>query len=119
MAILAADQQRHDRLRQAGVQVSEDDHRINPDVFAALEEKEDPVYRVACVDDVELIQLPEAAASLVVVGRHPMDGVPLVLASAGDLLLLNYGPDDQGNLPDIAATFGPDAPMLWAPQIKP
>jgi hypothetical protein len=110
IAISAIDRQRH-----TDVQLSEDGHRVNPDVLASSAEKEDPVYRVADVDDVELIQLPEAAAPLVVVGRHPMYGVPLVLAAAGDLRLLNYGPDDQGNLPDIASTFGPDPPMFWAP----
>ncbi len=119
LAIMANDRQRHDQQQAADVLVSEDDHRANPGVVAVLEEKEDPVYRVARVDDVELIQLPEAAAALVVVGRHPIDDVPVVLASAGDLQLLNYGPDDQGNLPDFAAMLGPDAPMLWAPRTKP
>jgi hypothetical protein len=114
IAILAVDRQPHDRLPLTDVQVSEDGHQGNPDVLASLAE-EDPVYRVAGVDDVELIQLPEAAVSLVVVGRHPMFGVPLVLAAAGDLQLLNYGPDERGNLPDIASTFGPDPPTFWAP----
>jgi len=79
---------------------------------------EDHVFRVAKADDVELIQLPEAAAKLVVVGRHPMAGVPLLLASAGDVQVIRYGPDDRGNFPDIETTLGPDASMLWAP-VKP
>jgi hypothetical protein len=72
-------------------------------------------YQVARVDDVELIQLPEAAASLVVIGRHPMQDVPLLLAQPDDLQLINFGPDDRGNMPDIATTWGPDVPTFWAP----
>jgi hypothetical protein len=75
---------------------------------------EERVYQVANADDVELIQLPEAAAPLVVVGRHPMAGVPLLLASGGDMQVLNYS-DSQGNFPDWEALSGPDASMLWAP----
>jgi len=77
------------------------------------------VFPVATDDDVELIQLPEAAARLVVVGRHPMADVPLLLALATDVQLLNYGPDESGNLPDIEDTKGPDVSMLWAPSNKP
>jgi anti-sigma factor RsiW len=79
------------------------------------QDQDDPVYQVASVDDVELIQLPEAAAALVVVGRHPMADVPLLLASAADVQVFNFGPDNAGNFPDIGTTLGPDASMLWAP----
>jgi len=77
------------------------------------------VFPVATDDDVELIQLPEAAARLVVVGRHPMADVPLLLAVASDVQLLNFGPDESGNLPNIEDTRGPDISMLWAPSAKP
>ncbi|MCE9533974.1 MAG: hypothetical protein K8T89_23055 [Planctomycetes bacterium] len=80
---------------------------------------EELIFQVATTDDVELIVLPEAAVNLVVVGRHPMADVPLLLASAADLQVLNYGPDEQGNLPDLNTTTGPDASMFWAPSVKP
>jgi len=85
----------------------------------APDDRDDDIYRVAGADDVELLVLPEAAAHLVVVGKHPMADVPLLLASAADVLVLDFGPDDQGNLPDLNTTTGPDASILWAPSVKP
>jgi hypothetical protein len=117
MAVLAVDRQRHDRPVRSDLEFSEAGQGDNPD--GSVFPDADSVYRVARVDDVELIQLPEAAASLVVIGRHPLQGVPVDLPQVGDVQLLNYGPDDQGNLPDIATTYGPGAPMLWAPEYKP
>jgi len=95
--------------------------RVAPPALKTVEgiDREDLVYRVATDDDVQLIQLPEAAAHLIVVGRHPMADVPLSLALAADVQLLNFGPDEQGNLPDIEDTQGPDISMLWAPSGKP
>lgn len=77
---------------------------------------DDLMFQVAKVDDVELIQLPEEAANLVVVGHHPMESVKFVLALASDVTVFNYGPDEQGNLPDLETTRGADASMIWAPR---
>ena len=115
IAVLAIDRQRAGSHRNQSA--FPDETAARPAIYEI--DDEDLVFRVATADDVELIQLPESAAPYVVVGRHPMADVPLLLASASDLQLLNYGPDDQGNLPDIETTLGPDASMLWAPSTKP
>ena len=77
-----------------------------------IEDDEDGVYRVATADDVELIQLPEEASSLIVVGRHPMADTPLVLATTTDVDIFNLGPDDQGRMPHVEMIAGPNTPMV-------
>lgn len=115
IAVVAIDRNRPHATNHPPVFV--DKHQ--PGHLTSVNEEEDFLYEVARADDVEIIQLPEAAAALVVVGRHPIADVPVILASAGELQVLNYGPDDQGNLPDLDSTLGPDAPIMWAPPLKP
>lgn len=111
VAILALDRQR------SSVPNLLEEMAVLPAILS--DDSEDLIFRVATADDVELIQLPEAAADLVVVGRHPITDIPLLLAAAGDVQLLNYGPDDQGNLPDIDAAQGDDISLLWTPSGRP
>lgn len=119
VAFLAIDRQRpHDQRSQPTISLDGDDGVVKGRM-AFLDDGEDFVFRVATTDDVELIHLPESAAELLVVGKHPLADIVLLLAQATDVQLLNYGPDDQGNLPDIQTTQGPDASMLWAPSLKP
>jgi anti-sigma factor RsiW len=80
----------------------------------AFDDDDEGIYRIATADDVEIIQLPEEASSLIVVGRHPMDDTPLVLATTSDLDIFNLGPDDQGHMPNVELIAGPNAPMLVA-----
>jgi anti-sigma factor RsiW len=81
-------------------------------------EEEGP-FRVASADDVEIHRLPESAAAMVAVGRHPLADVDLVLADPGDLEVLNYGTGDQGGLPDLRMSLGQDAPMILAAPGRP
>jgi anti-sigma factor RsiW len=76
-------------------------------------------FRVASADDVEIHRLPESAAAMVAVGRHPLADVDLVLADPGDLEVLNYGTGDQGGLPDLRMSLGQDAPMILAAPGRP
>lgn len=76
--------------------------------------EDDEVFQVATADDVELIQLPEEASSLIVVGRHPMADTPLVLATTPDVDIYNLGPDDQGRMPHVEMIAGPNAAILVA-----
>lgn len=75
-------------------------------------------FEFATADDVEILQLPEEAADLIVVGRHPMLDNPLVLASTSDLDILNLGPDDQGLMPHVDMIPGPNVPMLVAQPLR-
>ena len=81
---------------------------------APFESDEDEVFRIATADDVEFIQLPEDASSLIVVGRHPMADTPLVLATTPDVDIYNLGPDDQGRMPFVDMIAGPNAAMVVA-----
>lgn len=72
------------------------------------------VYRLATADDVEIIQLPEEASSLIVVGQHPMLDTPILLATTSDLDIFSLGPDDDGHMPNVELIAGPNAPMLVA-----
>ncbi len=80
----------------------------------AIDDDEDAVFKVATADDVEIIQLPEEASDLIVVGRHPMSDTPLVLASTADVDIFNLGPDDQGRMPSVELIAGPNTPMVVA-----
>jgi hypothetical protein len=91
---------------------------VPPAVASTAADGEDYVFRVAGADDVQLIQFPEEAADLLVVGKHPLADLPLVFASATDVQVLNYGFDDQGEVPDHRAMTGPDTPMFVAPPRK-
>jgi len=84
-------------------------------VAVAPHEDEDFVFPVATADDVELMQLPEEASNLLVVGRHPLNGVALAFADSTDVQVLNYGLDDQGEVADYQIMRGPDTPMFVAP----
>ena len=75
---------------------------------------DEAVYRIATADDVEIIQLPEEASSLIVVGRHPMMDTPILLAATSDLDIFSLGPDDEGHMPNVELIAGPNAPMLVA-----
>jgi len=79
------------------------------------EAEEDLIIRVATDDDVTLIRLPESAASLVVVGRHPIEDNPLLLASAGDVELLNYSAQEPFGWPSVENSQSSETSMLWAP----
>lgn len=114
VAVVVFDRSRPGAQHPSAAAPPDGEHRLTSD-----KDEEELVYRVATHDEVELIQLPEAAAKLVVVGKHPMADVDLVLALATDVQVLNYGPDDQGNLPDLPDELGQDPSILWAPTVKP
>jgi anti-sigma factor RsiW len=73
---------------------------------------DDGPFRVAATEEVEFHQLPENAAALVAVGRHPMDDITLVLAQLSDVEVVNFGGDDQSRLADLQMSIGVDAPMI-------
>ena len=88
--------------------------------FAVLPNNDDEefVFRLATQDDVELIQFSEAAADLLVVGKHPLQDTQVMFAKSDDFQVLNYGMDDQGEVPDYQAMIGAETPMFIPPPRK-
>jgi anti-sigma factor RsiW len=84
-------------------------------VVVVPDDDEDFIFHVARAEDVELIRVPEDAADLLVVGKHPLADDPLVLVTSSDFQVLNYGLDDQGEVPDYQTMIGSNTPMFVAP----
>jgi anti-sigma factor RsiW len=85
-----------------------------PAVLVALVEEPFPM---AGDDDVRIISLPEAAAGLLVVGRHPLGDSAVELAKADEVEFLGVGSDVAGRFPEVPADpAAEDAPVLWAPR---
>jgi hypothetical protein len=82
---------------------------------AVPDDDEDFVFHVARAEDVELMRVPEDAADLLVVGRHPLADDPLTLVTSSDFQVLNYGLDDQGEVPDYQTMIASSSPMFVAP----
>jgi anti-sigma factor RsiW len=78
---------------------------------------EEEPYVMASAEDVRIISLPEAAASLLIVGEHPMGDGLLVLADRGEIAFLGVGNDLAGRFPALPDDPNvEDAPMIWAPR---
>lgn len=74
-------------------------------------------FPMAGDDDVRIISLPEAAAGLLVVGRHPLGDSPVELAKADEVEFLGVGSDVAGRFPEVPSDpAAEDAPVLWAPR---
>ena len=76
------------------------------------EEKE--VFVVAQNQDVEIFRVPGNGHNVLVVGEHPLEDAPLILAKNADLEVLSFG----GVLPNESAPEEPGATMIWPPQKK-
>lgn len=87
-------------------------------VAPSADDDDEGVFRIATADDVQLIQLPEEASDLIVVGRHPVLDTPLLLASTSDVDIHNLGPDDQGRMPFVEMIAGPNIPMVVAQTVR-
>lgn len=71
-------------------------------------------FAVATDDDIDIISLPEADATLLVVGKSPLDG-PILLAAAADLELVSVAKDTDGMMPTVQMQAGPNSPMIICP----
>lgn len=84
-----------------------------PAVLPAPSPDDEP-YAMAEEGDVRIVSLPEAAADLLVVGKHPMGDGPLLLAPRSEVVFLGMGSDADGRFPD--PPDDPDAAVVWAPR---
>jgi hypothetical protein len=85
-----------------------------PALLVAIVEEPFPM---AGDDDVRIISLPETAADLLIVGRHPLEDPLVVLAKADEVEFFGVGSDLAGRFPEIPSdSAAEDAPVLWAPQ---
>lgn len=79
--------------------------------------EDDEPFAMAGADDVRIVSLPEAAAGLLVVGRHPLGDTDLVLARADEIEFHGVGSDLAGRFPEVPNDpAADDAPMIWAPR---
>jgi hypothetical protein len=77
----------------------------------------DEPYAMASADDVRIISLPEAAANLLVVGDHPLNGSSMSLARFGEVEFLGIGSDLAGRFPAMPSDANTEEiPMIWAPR---
>lgn len=68
-------------------------------------------------DDVQIISLPEAATSLLVVGHHPLQGSTMALARFGEVEFLGVGSDIAGRFPERPNDANTEEiPIVWAPR---
>jgi hypothetical protein len=89
----------------------------DPDPLPVFVAACDQPFPMATDDDVRIISLPEAAAGLLVVGRHPLGDSMVVLAKTDEVEFLGVGNDVAGRFPEVPADAAPeDAPVLWAPR---
>ncbi|WP_020474819.1 anti-sigma factor family protein [Zavarzinella formosa] len=80
-----------------------------------VDDADDEMIVLANSDDIEILSLPEAAASLLVVGDHPWNE-DLVLAKSHELEFIGVGSDAEGRFPDVPTDpMKQDAPLLWSP----
>jgi hypothetical protein len=83
-----------------------------PTVAAAVE----PIA-MATPEDVQIISLPESAATLLVVGEHPLSGSSMALARFGEVEFYGIGSDIAGRFPEMPADRNTeDIPIVWAPR---
>jgi hypothetical protein len=91
-------------------------NRVPADV-PVVEPARDEPFAMATDDDVQIVSLPESAAHLLVVGRHPLGDGPVVLATSDEVEFYGIGSDPDGRFPEVPADAGPnDATMIWAPR---
>jgi anti-sigma factor RsiW len=77
----------------------------------------DEPYAMATDDDVQIVSLPESAAHLLVVGKHPLGDSAVVLAKSDEVEFYGIGSDPAGRFPEVPVEAAPDdAPMIWAPR---
>jgi len=85
-----------------------------PTVLAAANESP---YPMAADNEVRIISLPEAAATLLVVGAHPLADSDLVLAQADEVEFFGVGSDLAGRFPERPGDSTVEkVPVLWAPR---
>jgi hypothetical protein len=75
---------------------------------------DDEPYAMAEDNDVRIVSLPEEAADLLVVGKHPMGDGLLLLAPRSEVVFLGMGNDAEGRFPE--PPDDPDATVVWAPR---
>jgi anti-sigma factor RsiW len=63
--------------------------------------------------EVEILSMDDADRAALIVGEPPVTG-PLVVVAAGDVVLDNVQPHDDGMVPRFDEA-GPHVPMLWPP----
>jgi hypothetical protein len=97
------------------------DRPLAPDVACPVltppGESDEPPYAMAQADDVRILSLPEAAASLLLVGEHPLGNSLLTLARADEIEFHGVGSDLAGRFPEVPTDpSSADAPMIWTPR---
>jgi hypothetical protein len=65
-------------------------------------------------EDVRIVSLPEEAADLLIVGRHPLDDSVVVLAGREELAVHNMGVDPAGRAAEMFDDA--DGAVVWAPK---
>jgi anti-sigma factor RsiW len=86
-------------------------------VKASAGESDEPPYAMAQADDVRILSLPEAAATLLLVGEHPLGNSLLTLARADEIEFHGVGSDLAGRFPEVPSDpSSTDAPMIWTPR---
>jgi hypothetical protein len=80
-------------------------------------ELDEPPYAMAQADEVRILSLPEAAATLLLVGEHPLGTSLLTLARADEIEFHGVGSDLAGRFPEVPSDpSSTDAPMIWTPR---
>lgn len=86
-------------------------------VSSVAELSDEAPYPMASSDDVQIISLPESAASLLVVGEHPLSDSYLLFAKMSEVQFHGVGSDPTGRFPEVISEMTEDVlPMLWAPR---
>ncbi|HKB01542.1 MAG TPA: hypothetical protein VKD90_04940 [Gemmataceae bacterium] len=71
-------------------------------------------YQMAQEEDVRIVSLPEEAADLLVVGKHPLGDSVVVLAGREELAVHNMGVDPAGRAAEMFDDA--DGAVVWAPK---
>ena len=71
-------------------------------------------YAMAQEDDVRIVSLPEEAADLLVVGRHPLGDSLVVLAGREELAVHHFGVNPAGRAAEMFDDQ--DGAVVWAPK---
>jgi anti-sigma factor RsiW len=88
-----------------------------PNVPQAVPVVHDEPFAMAADDDVQIVSLPESAAHLLIVGKHPLGDTQVVLAKSDEVEFYGIGSDPDGRFPLMPLDPAPDdAPMIWAPR---
>lgn len=78
-------------------------------------DRDDDIIRVASIEDIDILSLPENLASSLVVGKHPLGNQKLGILSVKNVEFLGMGSDEEGRIPEVNLSLADNNLILWAP----